>query len=64
MREDLTNTDFEWCLQRKMEVCDRASGRYKAGITVHNLRDRSWLQCRQAHDALYPLPHGGGGLIL
>lgn len=64
MGEDLTNTDFEWCLQRKMEVCDRAPERCKAGITVCSLRDRSWLQCGQAHYALYLLPHGEGGLIL
>lgn len=61
MGEDLTNTDFEWCLRRKMEVCDRAPERC---IPVCSLRDRSWLQYGQAHYALYLLPHGEGGLIL
>lgn len=48
-----------------MEVCNRAPGRCKTGITVHSVRDRNWHQCGQAHyDALYLLPYGEGGLIL
>lgn len=61
MREDLTNTDFSQYLQRKMEVCDRAPEGCKTGIpgiTMHSVRDRNWLQCGQAHYALYLLPHG------
>lgn len=64
MREGLTNTDFQWCLQRKVEVCDTAPDRYKTDTIVHCLRDRNLLQCGQAHYALYIWPHGGGDLIV
>lgn len=50
-----------------MEVCDRAPEGCKTGIpgiTMHSVRDRNWLQCGQAHYALYLLPHGEEDLIL